>query len=115
MTGVLGFNSRQGLGIFLFATASRMSIVPTQPPIQWVAGAFSLGQSDGGVKLTTHLHLVPRSKNEWRYTSTPPIRLHGVVLSKSTRITSRAEKNSTALTVPMEGGGFFLNRGYREV
>jgi hypothetical protein len=24
-----------------------------------------------GVKLTTHLHLVPRSKNEWSYTSTP--------------------------------------------
>jgi len=23
---------------------------------------------------------VPRSKNEWSYTSTPPIRLHGVVL-----------------------------------
>jgi heme/copper-type cytochrome/quinol oxidase subunit 2 len=23
------------------------------------------------VKLTTHLHPVPRSKNEWRYTSTP--------------------------------------------
>jgi hypothetical protein len=23
------------------------------------------------VKLTTHLHLVPRSKSEWRYTSTP--------------------------------------------
>jgi hypothetical protein len=33
------------------------------------------------VKLTTHLQLVPRSKNEWIYTSTPPIRLHGVVLS----------------------------------
>jgi hypothetical protein len=30
-----------------------------------------------GVKLTTHLHLVPRSKNEWSYTSTPPIRLQG--------------------------------------
>jgi len=27
------------------------------------------------------LHLVPRSKNEWSYTSTPPIHLHGVVLS----------------------------------
>jgi hypothetical protein len=26
------------------------------------------------------LSLVPRSKNEWSYTSTPPIRLHGVVL-----------------------------------
>jgi hypothetical protein len=36
------------------------------------------------VKLTTHLHLVPRSKNEWSYTFTPPIRLHGVVLNKST-------------------------------
>jgi hypothetical protein len=24
------------------------------------------------VKLTTHLHLVPRSKNKWSYTSTPP-------------------------------------------
>jgi hypothetical protein len=30
---------------------------------------------------STHLHLEPRSKNEWSYTSTPPIRLHGVVLS----------------------------------
>jgi hypothetical protein len=29
-------------------------------------GSLSLG-----VKLTTHLHLVPRSKNEWSYTSTP--------------------------------------------
>jgi hypothetical protein len=33
------------------------------------------------VKLTTHLHLVPRSKNEWSYISTPLVRLHGVVLS----------------------------------
>jgi hypothetical protein len=33
------------------------------------------------VKLTTHLHLVPRSRNAWSYTSIPPIRLHGVVLS----------------------------------
>jgi len=32
------------------------------------------------VKLTTHIHLVPKLKNEWRYTSTP-VRLHGVVLS----------------------------------
>jgi len=33
------------------------------------------------LKLTTHLHLVPRSKNAWRYTAIPPIHLHGVVLS----------------------------------
>jgi hypothetical protein len=28
-----------------------------------------------------HSHLMPRSKNEWSYTSIPPVRLHGVVLS----------------------------------
>jgi hypothetical protein len=39
------------------------------------------------MKLTTHLHLLPRSKNEWSYTSTPPIRLHGVVLRYSTGTT----------------------------
>jgi hypothetical protein len=32
------------------------------------------------VKLTIHLHLVPRSKNEWSYTFTPPICFHGVLL-----------------------------------
>jgi hypothetical protein len=36
------------------------------------------------VKLTTHLRLVPRSKNGWSCTSTHPIRLHGVVLRGST-------------------------------
>jgi len=33
------------------------------------------------VKLITHLQLVPRSENAWSCTSTPPILLHGVVLS----------------------------------
>jgi hypothetical protein len=36
------------------------------------------------VKLTTHLRLVPRSKDGWSCTSTPSIRLHGVVLRGST-------------------------------
>jgi hypothetical protein len=26
-----------------------------------------------------HLHLVPRSKNAWSYTSTPPVRFHDMV------------------------------------
>jgi hypothetical protein len=31
-----GFDSRRGLEIFLFTTASRTALGPTQPPIQWV-------------------------------------------------------------------------------
>jgi hypothetical protein len=41
--GVLGFDSRRGLGSFLFTTASRTALGPSQPPIQWVLGALSLG------------------------------------------------------------------------
>jgi hypothetical protein len=38
-----GFESRQDLGIFLFTTASRLALGPTQPRIQWIPGALSLG------------------------------------------------------------------------
>jgi hypothetical protein len=34
------------------------------------------------VKLTTHLHLVSRSKNAWNCTFTPLIHFHGVVQDK---------------------------------
>jgi hypothetical protein len=37
------FEAPQGLGIFLLITASRPALGPTQPPIQWIPGAFSLG------------------------------------------------------------------------
>jgi hypothetical protein len=40
---VLGFDSLRGLGIFLFTTASRTALGPTQPPIQCVTGTLSLG------------------------------------------------------------------------
>jgi hypothetical protein len=36
--GVLEFNSRRGLGIFLFTTASETALGPTQPSIQGVSG-----------------------------------------------------------------------------
>jgi hypothetical protein len=78
--GVLGFDSRRGLGIFLFTTASRTALGPTQPPIEWVPGALSLGVKRPGREAD---HSPPSSaevKNSWSYTSTPPIRLQGVVL-----------------------------------
>jgi hypothetical protein len=67
--GVLGLDFWRGLGIFLFATASTTALGPTQPPIQWVPGTLYVGVKRPGREL--HLHLVPRSKNERSYTSTP--------------------------------------------
>jgi hypothetical protein len=68
-SGVLGFDSRRGLGIFLFTTASRTAVGPTQLPIQWVPGALSLGVKRPGREADHSPHLVPRSKNEWSCTS----------------------------------------------
>jgi hypothetical protein len=44
--GCPGFDSLQGQGIFLLATASRLTMGPIQPPFQWVLEFFP--------------HLVPR-------------------------------------------------------
>jgi hypothetical protein len=46
--GVLGFDSRRGLVISVFKTAFRTALGPTQPPIQWVPGALSLGVKQPG-------------------------------------------------------------------
>jgi hypothetical protein len=43
MIRVLGFDSRWELEIFLFTTVYRTALKPTQPPIQGVPGALSLG------------------------------------------------------------------------
>jgi hypothetical protein len=58
-----GFESQQGLGMYLFTTASRTALGPSQHPTQWVPGALSLE--------------VNRPVRE----SILPIRFHGVVLS----------------------------------
>jgi hypothetical protein len=67
-----GFESQQGLGIFLFTTTSRLAVGPTQPPNQWAPVALSLG-----IKWMGHEadHSPPSSaevKNACSYTFTPP-------------------------------------------
>jgi hypothetical protein len=39
---------------------SRLAVGPTQPPIQWIPGALSLGVKRPGREADHHLHLVPR-------------------------------------------------------
>jgi len=68
--------------IRLRAGRSRGRNLFSSPCSDWRWGPPSLPSKSGrGVKLTTYLHLVPSSKNEWSYTATPPICLDGVVLS----------------------------------
>jgi hypothetical protein len=70
--------------MFLFTTASRPVLGPTQsPPIQWVQGALFL-RKKRPVREGDHLASCNAEvKNAWSNTSTPPIRLHGVVLSQT--------------------------------
>jgi hypothetical protein len=80
-TGNRGFDSRRGLGIFLFTTAFRMALGPTQPPIQRVPGALSLGVKRPGREADHHSPPSRAKFKEWvvLYLHSP-IRLHGVVL-----------------------------------
>jgi hypothetical protein len=74
----LGFDSRRGLGIFLFTTVSTTALGPTQPPIQWVPGALRSGvkrpgreadhspQSSAEVKEWVDLYLHSPNTPSWR-------------------------------------------------
>jgi hypothetical protein len=95
-----GVESRQGLGIFLFTKASRPSLRFTQPPVQWIPGALSLGVKRLGREADHLPQFSARSRMRGAIpplSSTPPclgaqlkaqghftftLRLHGVVLSE---------------------------------
>jgi hypothetical protein len=57
-------------GIFLFDTVTRRAVKPTQPPVQWVPGALSLGVKRVGREADHSPSSLPMSKNVWSYTST---------------------------------------------
>ena len=60
--------------IFLFSKTSRLTLGPTQPPIQCVLGLFP----DGTAARAWCQPLSTEGKNELSYTHTPPICLHGM-------------------------------------
>jgi hypothetical protein len=64
-------SSPGGVKNFLFSRSSRPPLRSTQPPIQWVPGALSLGIKRRGLEVD---HSPPTSaevKKMWIYTSTP--------------------------------------------
>jgi hypothetical protein len=77
----VGIDCRWGLGILIFTTASRTALGPTQPPVQWVPGALSLGVKRLGREAD---HSLPSSTEVKEYVELylhSPIRFHGMVLS----------------------------------
>jgi hypothetical protein len=83
--GVLWFDSRRGLRIFLFTTASRTALGPTQPPIQWVPGALSLGVKRSGHEADHSPLFSAEVKNARSYTSTPLYIFMALCLVKHTQ------------------------------
>jgi hypothetical protein len=67
LTGRSGFDSRRGLGIFLFFTASR----PALEPIQWVSGALYPRAKRPGREADHSHHFSAEVKNAWCYISAP--------------------------------------------
>jgi hypothetical protein len=72
-TGDRGSIPGRGERIFPLASVSRPALGSMQPPVQWLPGVLSPGLKRGqGVTLTTHFHLVPRSRMSRSYTSSLP-------------------------------------------
>jgi hypothetical protein len=65
---------------FLVSTSSRPALWPTQPPIQWVPGAFSPGVKQPGLEPDHSPPVTADVKKNIDLYVYSPIRLHGVVL-----------------------------------
>jgi hypothetical protein len=60
-----------GTGDILFSTTSRPALGSTQPPMRRVPEELSIGIKRQGVKLTTHDHLVTKSRTLELYLHSP--------------------------------------------
>jgi hypothetical protein len=80
---LVGQGSIAGRDKRFFSITFRPALGLTQPPIQWILVAVSPRAKLPGCeaeKLTTHIHLVPRSRMVELYLNSP-ICLHGIVLN----------------------------------
>jgi hypothetical protein len=71
-----GFESRYEQDICSFLKLSRPVLEPTQPPIQWMP-VFLAGRKRYGREADRSPPSRAEVKNEWSYTPTPPVCLHG--------------------------------------
>jgi hypothetical protein len=69
-----------GWDVFLLNTAFILALGPSQPPTQWVLGDLSPGVKRPWRETDRTPLPSVEVKNAWSYTSTPQIRLHGMVL-----------------------------------
>jgi len=81
MVSIATCEGMDGLGIESqceqdFLHQSRLTLGPTQPPVQTVLGIFP---GVTAARATDHPYLVPRFKKEYSHTSTPPLGLHGLL------------------------------------
>jgi hypothetical protein len=107
--GVLGFDSWQGLGTFLFTTASRTALEPTQPPIQWVSDALSLEVKRPGREADHTPSSSAEVKNVCSYISTPQYVFMAWCLVKHRNnftFTSQRSENQNTRDLKNESAGF---------
>jgi hypothetical protein len=86
-TGWSGIGVPGRMGVFLFTTLSRLALGPTQPVIQWVPGALSLGVKQPGHEAGHSPPSSAKVKNAWRYISTPQYAFRAWCSVKSTETT----------------------------
>jgi hypothetical protein len=72
--GRSGFGPRQGQGIFLIVTVSRLDLGPTDPPIKWVTVSLSPRIKRPGREADHSPPSISYVQNVWGCKSTPSIR-----------------------------------------